>query len=124
MEWNDVGRDSLRAARRLQLEQPRSSVSRSYYACHSVLASALIASGYVVPNDRQTQPHNAQARLIGLHLSGRGPGFVRDLRAVVRRLQSARLDADYNRRVTVDRRTSLQALRDAHRALAMLEVTP
>jgi uncharacterized protein (UPF0332 family) len=124
MEWTDVGRDSLSAARIALKDRPRSAVSRAYYACHSVLAAALEGGGYATPANRQTPPHNAQARLIGLHLAHRGPGFVRDLRAVVRRLYAARLDADYNRRVTVDARVSLQAVRDAHRAFQLLEVAP
>jgi uncharacterized protein (UPF0332 family) len=124
MEWNAIGRDSLRAARRSQDDQARSAVSRAYYAFHSVLTDALIAAGYVPAANRQTPPHNAQPNLIGAHFAGRGMQYVRDLRAIYRRLYAARLDADYNRRVTVDARVSLQAIRDAHRAFQMLEVTP
>jgi len=124
MEWNDIGRENLRAARLSQTLQARSAVSRAYYAMHAVLTNALIGAGYVPAANRQTPPHNAQPNLIGQHLAAEGHEFVRDLRAICRRLYAARLDADYNRRVTVDARMSLQAVRDAHRAFRMLEVTP
>ncbi|HYO09388.1 MAG TPA: hypothetical protein VER17_10485 [Tepidisphaeraceae bacterium] len=124
MEWDEIGQDSLRAARRAQSEHVRTAVSRAYYAFHSVLTRALIDAGYALAANRQTPPHNAQAKLIGEHFGGRGNHFVRDLRAIYRRLYAARLDADYNRRATVDSRVSLQAVRDAHRAFQMLEVTP
>ena len=124
MDWKEIGRDSLRAARRCQEHHARSAVSRAYYAFHSALTDALTAAGYVPAPNRQTPPHLAQAALIGQHLSGKGAKFVRDLRAVYRRLYAARLDADYNRRVTVDARVSLQSIRDAHRGFMLLEVTP
>jgi uncharacterized protein (UPF0332 family) len=124
MEWNDIGRENLRAARLFQTAQARSAVSRAYYAMHAVLTNALIASGYVPAATRQTPPHNAQPNLIGQHLAIEGQQFVRDLRAVCRRLYAARLDADYNRRVTVDAKVALQAVRDAHRAFQLLEVAP
>jgi hypothetical protein len=124
MEWHDIGRDSLRAARAAQGLFARSAVSRAYYACHSVLTAALVDAGYQAANNRQTPPHNAQARLVGDLLDERGASYVRELRSIVRRLYAARLDADYNRRVTIDHAVSLQAIRDAHRALVMLGVTP
>ena len=124
MDWNDIGRDSLRAARVVRAEHPRSAVSRAYYAAHSVVAQALQDEGYVPPNGRQTQPHDAQANLIRLHLSPRGQRFVRELQSTIRRLYAARLDADYNRRVTIDATVSLQAVRDAHAVLLMFEVGP
>ena len=124
MEWHEIASDSLQAARQAQAGHARSAVSRAYYAFHAALTNVLINAGYAPAENRQTPPHNAQARLIGVHLSDRGPGFVRDLRAIHRRLYAARLDADYNRRVSVNSEVSLQALRDAHRAFQMLEVAP
>ena len=124
MEWSEIGRDSLRGARRSQNKHVRSAVSRAYYAVHAVLTGALVNAGYRPAGNRQTPPHNVQPNLIGVHLAGKGDAFVRDLRAIHRRLYRARLDADYNRRATMDSRVSLQALRDAHRAFQMLEVTP
>ena len=124
MNWNAIGRDSLVAARELQSSRPRSAVSRSYYAAHAVLASALVVAGYVPAGNRQTPPHAAQAKLIGLHLATRGQWFVRELRTIVRRLYAARIDADYDRRTTVDRSVAKRAVRDAHVVFLMLGVTP
>lgn len=124
MDWETIGRDSLAAAREAQSSRPRTAVSRSYYAVHAVLTSALAAAGYVPAANRQTPPHEAQPRLIGLHLAARGQRFVRELRAVVRRLHAARIEADYDRRVTVDRSVAVRAVRDAHVVFVLLEVAP
>ena len=124
MEWNEIGRDNLRAARRARNEHARTAVSRAYYAFHAVLTDALVAAGYELAPNRQTPPHAAQPNLIGEHFGSKGMQFVRDLRAIYRRLYAARLDADYNRRASVDPAVSLQAIRDAHRAFLLLEVTP
>ena len=124
MHWNEIGRDSLRAARAIQDSNARSSISRAYYAAHSVLTEALLNAGYVPPRARQTPPHMLQPALIGQFLNGKGERVVRELRVTVRRLYAARLDADYNRRVTIDSGVSLQAVRDAHAMFLMLEVNP
>jgi uncharacterized protein (UPF0332 family) len=124
MDWNEIGRDNLSAARGAHATHVRTVISRAYYAAHSVLTQALIDEGYIPERNRQTPPHSAQARLIGLHLAGRGQRFVREMREKIRRLYAARLDADYNRRVTIDSTVSRQALRDAHSVFSMLEVTP
>jgi hypothetical protein len=124
MTWNDLGRDSLSAAREVRVAHPRSGISRAYYAAHSVLAQALLDEGYTTPPNRQTPPHDAQPGLIRRHLSARGARFVRELQAVIRRLYAARLDADYNRRVTIDQEVSRQAVRDAHAVFVMLGVLP
>jgi len=84
----------------------------------------LAGEGYVPGANRQTPPHEAQPNLIGQYFASRGDRFVRELRARMRRLQAARRDADYNRRVTIDASVSLQALRDAHAVFLMFEVTP
>jgi hypothetical protein len=124
MTWADLGRDSLSAARVVRVAYPRSGISRAYYAAHSALAQVLIDLGYTTPANRQTQPHDAQPGLIRKYFSDRGARFVRELQAVIRRLYAARLDADYNRRVTIDEEVSLQAVRDAHVVFAMLGVLP
>jgi len=124
MDWDGIGRDSLDAARRSHGLHARSAVSRAYYAAHSVLTRALVDAGYRMAANRQTPPHAAQPNLIGLHLASRGQRFVQELRARVRRLYAARLDADYNQRVTMDNRVSLQAIRDAYSIFLMLEVRP
>jgi uncharacterized protein (UPF0332 family) len=124
MEWNDIGRSSLHAARHAQQSQPRSCVSRAYYAAHSVLTQELVGAGYVPPRNMQTPPHRDQPELIGQYLGSRGPAAVKDLRAAFRRLYKWRLDADYNRGATVDSQLALQAVRQAHEAFRIMQVTP
>lgn len=124
MDWDDIGRENLNAARRVQEAQPRSSVSRAYYAVHSVLAKALTDAGYVPPVNRQTPPHEAQPKLVARYLAHLGRKVVRELRSTIRRLYAARLDADYNRRVSIADDVSLQAVRDAYAVFLMLKVTP
>jgi hypothetical protein len=124
MDWDGIGRDSLQSARRSHGMHSRSAVSRAYYAAHSVLTHALVDAGYQLAANRQTPPHAAQPNLIGVHLALRGRRFVQELRSRVRRLYAARLDADYNQRVTIDQKVSLQAIRDAYSIFLMLEVQP
>ena len=124
MEWQEIARENLAAARHEQERGPRSSVSRAYYAFHCLLTHILVDAGYRPAGNRQTPPHLAQANLIGRYLGVRGALFVRDARAILRRLYHLRLDADYNRRVTIDSRVALQAVRDAHRAFKLMEVLP
>lgn len=124
MDWNEIGRNSLSAARLANGSHARSSVSRAYYACHAVLTRALVQAGYTPSGSRQTPPHAAQANLIGVYFAGKGDRFVRELRAVIRRLYAVRLDADYNRLASFDKHVSLQAQRDAYRAFRLLEVAP
>jgi len=124
MDWNEIGRSSLSAARRVRQEHPRSAISRAYYAAHSVVTTALLDAGYLPEAGRQTPPHTALASLIRRYLIGRGQRLVRELQATIRRLYAARLDSDYNRRVTIDKTVALQAVRDAHAVFGMLEVEP
>jgi uncharacterized protein (UPF0332 family) len=122
MTWIEIGRNNLQAAKRTLTDEPRSAASRAYYAAHVVLADALVGHGCPLQAGRQTPPHNAQAKLIGSHLAHRGASFVRELRAVIRRLQARRIDADYKRTVTVDRALALDSIRDASTLFEMLSV--
>jgi len=122
MTWKDIGKDHLQAAKQALERHPRSAASRAYYAAHVVLAEELIAAGCVLGSRRETPPHNAQAQLIGMHLAGRGASFVRELRSVVRRLYSRRLDADYKRTVTLDRALALDSVRDASTLFSLFDV--
>ncbi len=123
MEWTEIGLSSLRAAKALRPNQPRSCVSRAYYAAHAVLTGALVGvGGYLPTGARQTPPHHAQAQLIGAHLGSGGTGFVRELRKVIRRLYARRLDADYRCTVSVDSQMATEALRDASTVFRILGV--
>ena len=122
MTWVEIGTGNLAAAKLLVTGQPRSAVSRAYYAAHVVLAHALIKNGYVPPAPRQTQPHGLQAKLIGLHLGSLGTGGVSRVRQVMRRLYGRRIDADYKRTVTTGRASALEAVRDATTLFLVLGV--
>ena len=122
MTWSEIGKSSLKAAKRTLNDYPRSSASRAYYAAHVVLAESLAKAGYLPPFERQTPPHSRQATLVSSHLSQMGPARVRELQSAVRRLYSRRLDADYNQRVTVDPPTARECLRDASTVFKLLGV--
>ena len=122
MTWIEIGKENLAGAKLLLAAHPRSTVSRAYYSAHVVLADALIVNGYVPPAPRETQPHNMQGKLIGLHLTGLGTRGVRRTREIMRRLYGRRIDADYKRSVTTDRAAALDAVRDATELFLLLGV--
>ena len=122
MSWTEIGKNHLQAAKATFDAQPRSSASRAYYAAHVVLAEALVLCGCVLTPGRETPPRNRQPRLIGLHFADRGAAFVQELRAVIRRVQARRIDADYKRTVTFDRALALESIRDASTVFKLLDV--
>jgi uncharacterized protein (UPF0332 family) len=122
MTWVEIGKSHLSAAKSLRVSHPRSSISRSYYAAHVALAQSLFNSGYAPVNGRQTQPHQSQAKLIGIHLAHFTPNAVKELRAVTRRLYARRIDADYKRNMTVDAATASQSLQDVSTLFYLLGV--
>lgn len=121
MTWIEIGKNNLQAAKRTLNEEPRSAASRAYYAAHVVLTSGLVQAGYPLPAGRQTPPHEPQANLIGRHLAHLGAAAVREARAIIRRLYSRRLDADYRRTATVDRAVALESVRDASTLFQLLD---
>ncbi len=123
MTWIEIGKNHLLAAKQAFEKYPRTCVSRAYYAAHVVLAESLVQAGYTLASRRQTPEHRSQAKLIGLHLAAKGQHTVRELRTVIRRLYSHRLDADYRRTVTVDRARALESVRDASTLFQLLGVT-
>ena len=123
MTWHEIGRSHLSAAKTMVAAHPRSAVSRAYYAAHVVLSDSLAAAGCPLPPDRQTVSHEAQPRSIGVHLLAvLGPGGVRDVRRIVRRLYRRRIDADYRRTVGVTAVDARDAFRDAAVLFAALGV--
>lgn len=119
MTWAEIGKNHLLAAKQAQKEFPRSSVSRAYYAARVVLTQALIDGGWVPVANRETAPHHLQPRLIGQYLAQRGQRFVRELRALIRRLYDRRLDADYRRTVTVGKSAALDSIREGSAVFVM-----
>jgi uncharacterized protein (UPF0332 family) len=122
MAWIEIGRNNLDAAKRTKSEFPRTCASRAYYAAHVILAQNLADAGYVPPLEMQTPPHSRQVILVDNYLGYKGPNTVRELRSAMRRLYKRRLDADYNRRITVDPPTAQECLRDACTVFKLLGV--
>lgn len=129
MAWDHIARDNLQAAQLLGQvrsggtggEYSRSIVSRSYYAPFSAVTHALRGS-VKYPGGREMPSHQLVPGLLQRHLRGRvRPQRLRDLVAAVRRLYSARLDAEY-RSKPVDESILLNSLRDASRVLKDLGV--
>jgi|ERR1700722_15424302 len=120
MTWTEIGKNHLQAAKRTLDEQPRSSASRAYYAAHVVLAEALVQAGCILQPGRQTPAHNAQAQLIGRHLTPQPK--VRELKAAIRKLYTRRIDADYKRTASVDRASALESVRAASTIFQLLGV--
>ena len=117
MDWIQVGQDHLRAAKLLLGKHPRSAVSRAYYAAHSVLTDRLVRAGWVPAGNRQMPPHDRQSRLLQQHL-GANP----QLRALIGKLYTRRIDADYNRQATIGNDIARQAVRDACALFILLKV--
>ena len=120
MTWEEIARDHLAAAKSLTRNHPRSAASRAYYAVHAGLTAALTGAGYRPKDNRETPPHEVQAKLIGLHLAKHGAGQVRDLRWLVRRSYQRRIDADYRRSVSVTGTEARDAIRDASALFVIL----
>ncbi len=128
--WDEIARDNLWAAKRLQRmhqERPerdcsRTVVSRCYYSAFSALTQALTGLAEF-RSGRETPDHKLVSGLLQQHLSGRMARHrLRELQATVRRLYSARLDADYRSGVSTQPLV-LNAMRDASKVLRGLGVS-
>lgn len=105
--WQEIGIDSFRAGRELiDNGRYRSSVSRFYYAAFSLLTHELSESGADFGDDQETPNHKGLPKLI----------------AIIRRLYSARISADYQRRTT-DEVITRSMMRDAATLFRLLGVT-
>lgn len=124
MNWIDIARDNLAAARSLVKTHPRSAVARAYYAAHSVLTQSLLNAGYSPAANRQTPPHQRQGKLVSTHFHAWEPLRTKRVKQAISRAYSRRLDADYSAGVTMDDTVAREAVRDAHRLFVLLEVTP
>jgi len=116
MTWIEIGQDHLKAAKGLVRTHPRSAVSRAYYAAHSVLTERLEQSGWKPSPSRQTASHDHQASLVTKHLG------VATVSRLIGRLHKRRLDADYNRRITIGFDVAIQAVREASELFVHLRI--
>lgn len=91
----------------------RPSFSRAYYAAYSAVTAALHAAGHTTFGARSNPDHADVPRLITGTLRGLDHRRRRELATLVRRLRSAREDADYRPRAAVDSALSRQCLKYA-----------
>lgn len=122
-EWNEIAMGNLKAAQLLgDAGQFRSGVSRAYYAAFSAVAYALRAHA-PFGSGRETPPHHAVIGLMHKHLAhGRSAARLRAMKAMIRRLYTDRISADYKAGATVDVQLALRSRMDAHRVCKELKV--
>lgn len=116
MTWIEIAKDHLAAAQMVVRKHPRCAASRAYYAAHCLIANALINAGYTLPTHRQTHSHQEQPGLVRRYLNSRR------ISTLATRLYTVRIDADYNRRATVDFRLGMEAIRDASEVFKLLRI--
>ena len=98
--WQEIGIDNFQAGRKLlDGRRYRSSVSRFYYAAFCILTHELSLVGVDFGEDQETPNHKALPKLIRQHLTLSTRQNV-NIIATIRRLYSARISADYQRRTT------------------------
>jgi uncharacterized protein (UPF0332 family) len=110
--WEQISQKNLRAAGSLLPIDPRSSVSRAYYAAFSALTHVM--SGRIrFPLGRETPRHRDVPAYIATVFASRYPKDRRDLQTTIRRLYALRLQADYRSHMTIDIGSARDALRYA-----------
>ena len=110
--WQEIGIDNFQAGRELLGSgRYRNSVSRFYYAAFSVLTHELSLVGVDFGGDQETPNHKALPKLIRQHLALSAKQKA-EVVATIRRLYSARISADYQRRTT-DEPITRSIMRDA-----------
>lgn len=113
-DWDDIARDSLKAAQVLaDGNHFRSCASRAYYAAFSAVSFAL-RSQAPFEKGRETPAHHRVTGLIHDYFAtSLTPARLRDLKARIRRLYNERINADYKTGLTVDRLAAMDSRRDA-----------
>ena len=98
--WQEIGIDNFRAGRELlDNKRYRSSVSRFYYAAFSLLTHEFTKVGVDFGVDQVTPNHKGLPKLVRLYLPLSMKQKTESV-AIIRRLYSARISADYQRRTT------------------------
>jgi uncharacterized protein (UPF0332 family) len=108
--WKQIGVDSLEAAKMLlTAKRFRSAVSRSYYAAFSMVNEVLECGGFM--KGLRTPSHLAIPKLIEHTFATLSLARRRNLKTRFQRLYALRIGADYQRGVSVNRQTGLEAVR-------------
>jgi uncharacterized protein (UPF0332 family) len=111
--WEELSRDSLRAAKLLANQgHLRSSISRAYYAAYCAIAEELSTRRVRFPRGWHNPAHEQLPDLIAHNLSL--PQLTRRrLNKLVRLLRRAREDADYRPGIPIDHALALDCILDA-----------
>ena len=110
--WQRIGDEVLRDANLLRNQGSyRSSVSRSYYAAYSYLASALVQEQSVTFKIDREGPEHDLSDMVAKHLHNYfSIKVLPDVRLGIKTLYEMRLVADYKPRASVRREIAIEAL--------------
>ncbi len=119
--WQEIGIENFQAGRELlDKGRYRSGVSRFYYAAFSLLTHELSEAGVDFGDDQETPSHKGLPKLVRLHLPLSVKQKTESI-AIIHRLYSARISADYQRR-TMDEPVTRDIMRDTAQLFRFLEV--
>ena len=120
--WAEMSVDNRKAAQNLlDAECYRSSISRAYYTAYCAITSQL-AGKYTFPFGGNNPSHPDLPNMILNNLPALPEYRRREIKQAVERIWHARVEADYAPSAYIDRAQAVNALRDAARVLALLEV--
>lgn len=113
MNLQEIGFEALTAAQELRCK-PRSCISRAYYAAYTILVHALKESkGVKFAPGREGPSHKDLPKLVENHLANtRNRAKMKELKAAIRRLYKARIDADYRFSLLINEDVVRRLLRD------------
>jgi uncharacterized protein (UPF0332 family) len=121
--WEELSRDSLRAAKLLLAQDHlRSSISRSYYAAYCAIAGRLAARRTGFPHGWQNPSHEQLPDMVS-HTLPLSPTTRRGVVRRIRLLRRAREDADYRPGRTIERSLALDCIADATFVMREMGVT-
>lgn len=113
-DWREMALASLRAAQALDAIDPRSCVSRCYYAAYQAVTAVLLYGGVTPPADREAWSHENTPGL----LAEKWEPFVRardrrqDLKRRLEYLYRLRVSADYVSAAVIEPVTAQRTLRE------------
>jgi uncharacterized protein (UPF0332 family) len=115
--WFDLASDARKAANRLVSENPRSCLSRAYYAAFSKVNFALVGvPGVYIPLTREGVNHPGETgtggirRWVESHMPNMDQARRVKLSELIGRLYTLRISADYKPSVEVDGRDAREAI--------------